>query len=82
MGWASVVAGAGVLLNIWKSGLRVIFAGIAGLLVAGSARAQQIAFTWDDVPSHGPLPLGDIRLGISHKIWRRLCSGTTFPTCC
>jgi peptidoglycan/xylan/chitin deacetylase (PgdA/CDA1 family) len=53
---------------IGKSVARVIFAGIAGLLVAGSARAQQIAFTWDDVPSHGPLPLGDIRLGISHKI--------------
>ena len=68
MGWASVVAGAGVLLNIWNSGLRVIFAGIAGLLVAGSGRAQQIAFTWDDVPAHSAMPPGETRVAIGHKL--------------
>lgn len=33
-----------------------------------SARAQQIAFTWDDLPAHGPLPPGETRVDIGRKI--------------
>jgi len=54
----------------WSEGLkvRIQLAVLAILVAAASAPAQQIAFTWDDVPSHGPLPAGEIRLGIGHKI--------------
>jgi peptidoglycan-N-acetylglucosamine deacetylase len=48
--------------------VRIQLTVLAILLAAASAPAQQIAFTWDDVPSHGPLPAGEIRLGIGHKI--------------
>ena len=48
--------------------MRIQLTVLAILLAAASAPAQQIAFTWDDVPSHGPLPAGEIRLGIGHKI--------------
>ncbi len=33
-----------------------------------SARAQQIAFTWDDLPSHSALPPGETRVEIGRKI--------------
>ncbi len=32
------------------------------------AQAQQIAFTWDDLPAHGPLPAGETRVDIARKI--------------
>jgi peptidoglycan/xylan/chitin deacetylase (PgdA/CDA1 family) len=48
--------------------VRILLAVLAIVIAATSTHAQQIAFTWDDLPSHGPLPTGDIRLGISHKI--------------
>ena len=32
------------------------------------AHAQQIAFTWDDLPTHGPLPAGETRVEIGKKI--------------
>jgi len=32
------------------------------------APAQQIAFTWDDLPTHGPLPPGETRVEIGKKI--------------
>lgn len=32
------------------------------------ARAQQIAFTWDDVPAHSALPAGETRVEIAHKL--------------
>src|SRR5580698_3054718 len=40
------------------------------LLAASSicALAQQIAFTWDDLPSHSALPPGETRVGIGKKI--------------
>lgn len=37
-------------------------------LAAVSANGQQIAFTWDDLPSHGMLPAGETRVDIGHKI--------------
>jgi peptidoglycan/xylan/chitin deacetylase (PgdA/CDA1 family) len=40
------------------------------LLVAFTlpAKAQQIAFTWDDLPAHSALPLGETRVDIGHKL--------------
>ena len=49
-------------------GLRFLFAGVAILLAAVSARSQQIAFTWDDLPVHGALPPGETRAAIGHKL--------------
>src|SRR6266567_4837477 len=49
-------------------GLRMMVAGFAALLGVGLARAQQIALTWDDLPAHGALPLGETRMEIGHKL--------------
>ncbi|WCM27044.1 polysaccharide deacetylase family protein [Sphingomonas sp. QA11] len=47
-------------------------AGLVALAVclsaAGTAQAQQIAFTWDDLPSHGALPEGMTRVEIGDRI--------------
>jgi peptidoglycan/xylan/chitin deacetylase (PgdA/CDA1 family) len=43
--------------------------GIVLLVIMGvSAPAQQIAFTWDDLPAHSTLPLGETRVEISRKL--------------
>ena len=44
---------------------------LACLLMAAGlapARAQQIAFTWDDLPAHSALPQGETRVEIGRKI--------------
>ena len=44
---------------------------LTGLLVAialASARAQEIAFTWDDVPAHSAMPSGETRVAIAQKL--------------
>lgn len=41
---------------------------LLALVGAGSAEAQQIAFTWDDLPAHGPLPAGETRVDVGHKL--------------
>ena len=38
------------------------------LAATGTARAQEIAFTWDDLPSHSALPEGTTRVEIGDKI--------------
>lgn len=43
-------------------------AGVAGLLACVAAGAQQIAFTWDDLPAHSALPQGETRVEIGHKL--------------
>jgi peptidoglycan/xylan/chitin deacetylase (PgdA/CDA1 family) len=40
----------------------------AAVLAAISANAQQVAFTWDDVPAHSALPLGQTRVEIGRKL--------------
>ncbi|MGI4829486.1 MAG: polysaccharide deacetylase family protein [Janthinobacterium lividum] len=35
-------------------------------------RSQQIAFTWDDLPAHDALPMGDTRLGIIQAILKTM----------
>ncbi|KAA6463301.1 polysaccharide deacetylase [Acidobacteria bacterium AB60] len=42
---------------------------LASLLVASAlGRAQQIAFTWDDVPAHSAMPPGETRVAIAQKL--------------
>jgi peptidoglycan-N-acetylglucosamine deacetylase len=38
------------------------------MALAAAAQAPQIAFTWDDLPTHGPLPAGETRIDIGRKI--------------
>src|SRR6185437_8865149 len=38
------------------------------MAIAAAAQAPQIAFTWDDLPTHGPLPPGETRVDIGRKI--------------
>ena len=54
-------------MNILR-GLRVIVAIIAALATISTAKAQQIAFTWDDLPAHSALPQGETRLEIGRKL--------------
>jgi peptidoglycan-N-acetylglucosamine deacetylase len=42
--------------------------GMATALIAGTTSAQQIAFTWDDLPAHGGLPPGETRADIGQKL--------------
>ncbi len=48
--------------------LRLFLAGVVVLITAVSARSQQIAFTWDDLPAHSALPPGETRVAIGHKL--------------
>src|SRR5260370_11874903 len=54
-------------MNILR-GLRVIVATIAALATISTAKAQQIAFTWDDLPAHSALPQGESRAEIGRKL--------------
>jgi len=47
--------------------LLVLFAAFS-TLATFPAPAQQIAFTWDDLPAHGSLPPGETRVEIARKI--------------
>ena len=41
---------------------------VVAILACGSASAQQIAFTWDDLPAHSALPPGETRVEIGHTL--------------
>jgi peptidoglycan/xylan/chitin deacetylase (PgdA/CDA1 family) len=49
-------------------GLRAIPMAITVVAAVASAGAQQIAFTWDDLPAHGSLPTGETRVEIGRKL--------------
>jgi peptidoglycan-N-acetylglucosamine deacetylase len=53
---------------------------LACAMGVGSAGAQQIAFTFDDLPSHGPLPPGVARLEIADSILATLKKDKMPPT--
>ena len=44
------------------------FALLILLALCTAAPAQQIAFTWDDLPAHSALPPGETRVDIGHKL--------------
>jgi len=48
--------------------LRTIIALTAILAALPSAKTQQIAFTWDDLPAHSSLPQGETRVEIGRKL--------------
>src|SRR3984885_12300491 len=52
----------------WFGRVRRLMSAAAVTAIVVSARAQQIAFTWDDLPSHSALPPGETRVEIGRKI--------------
>ena len=54
--------------NIWFGRTRLLLSVAALMRTATSARAQQIAFTWDDLPAHSALPPGETRVEIGRKL--------------
>jgi peptidoglycan-N-acetylglucosamine deacetylase len=54
--------------NCWFGQLRLLVSAAAVIVTVTSAPAQQIAFTWDDLPAHSALPLGETRVEIGRKI--------------
>ena len=53
---------------------------LAILALASLAYGQQLAFTFDDLPSHGPLPQGETRLQIAQSILDTLQQQRMPPT--
>ncbi len=51
-----------------RVGLLVVFTAFALLGTCLTASAQQLAFTFDDLPSHGNLPPGETRLDVANSI--------------
>jgi peptidoglycan/xylan/chitin deacetylase (PgdA/CDA1 family) len=45
-----------------------VLVGLAGFLPCCVVNAQQIAFTWDDLPAHSALPAGESRVEIGRKL--------------
>jgi peptidoglycan/xylan/chitin deacetylase (PgdA/CDA1 family) len=52
----------------WFRRLRLLVSATAVVAIAVSARAQQLAFTWDDLASHSALPPGETRVEIGRKL--------------
>ncbi len=52
----------------WFGQARLLVSATVVIAIAVSARAQQIAFTWDDLPSHSALPPGETRVEIGRKL--------------
>lgn len=48
--------------------LRAFYLSILLAALTRSTSAQQIAFTWDDLPAHSALPAGETRVDIGHKL--------------
>lgn len=48
--------------------MRTVVGVLVVLAAAVLGRAQQIAFTWDDVPAHSALPPGETRVGIAQEL--------------
>ena len=52
----------------WFRRARLLMSAATVIATVASARAQQIAFTWDDLPAHGALPSGETRVEIGRKL--------------
>lgn len=62
-----------------STGLRGLALAV-GLSLAIGAGAQQIAFTFDDLPAHGPLPPGETRTEVADQVIRALKKAHVPPT--
>jgi peptidoglycan-N-acetylglucosamine deacetylase len=63
----------------YQQTLRIVLVIIAVITTVRAAGAQQIAFTWDDLPSHGALPPGETRVEIGHKLIAAMQAGHLPP---
>ena len=52
----------------WLGRVGLLASAAAMTVTVASARAQQIAFTWDDLPAHSALPPGETRVRIGRKL--------------
>jgi peptidoglycan-N-acetylglucosamine deacetylase len=52
----------------WFGRVRLMVSAAAMMAAVAPARAQQIAFTWDDLPAHSALPPGETRVEIGRKL--------------
>ena len=59
--------------------MRLVISALLACL-AGMAQAQEMAITFDDLPSHGPLPAGMTRLDVAHSILETLRQQHMPPT--
>jgi len=66
----------------WASIAKWVQVGVVvlGLGFGTSAGAQQIAFTFDDLPAHGPLPPGETRIEVANKVIKALQKAHLPPT--
>ena len=53
---------------IWHFRTPLLLCTVLSAVMSIPARAQQIAFTWDDLPAHGALPAGETRVDIARKL--------------
>ncbi len=56
------------LSKSWLGRVRLLVSAAAMTATFASAHAQQIAFTWDDLPAHSALPPGETRVEIGRKL--------------
>jgi peptidoglycan-N-acetylglucosamine deacetylase len=52
----------------WLGRVRLMVSAAAMIAIVAPAQAQQIAFTWDDLPAHSALPPGETRVEIGSKL--------------
>src|ERR1700729_3144994 len=52
----------------WFRRVPLMVSAVALIATVAPARAQQIAFTWDDLPAHSTLPPGETRVEIGRKL--------------
>jgi peptidoglycan/xylan/chitin deacetylase (PgdA/CDA1 family) len=53
---------------IWHSRIALLSCAVLFSVTFVPATAQQIAFTWDDVPAHAALPAGETRIEVAQKL--------------
>jgi peptidoglycan-N-acetylglucosamine deacetylase len=61
----------GLRVSVRSGWVLVLACGLGAMAVAG-AGAQQVAFTFDDLPAHGPLPRGETRMAVAEKVLKAL----------
>lgn len=66
----------------WRAGkaLAAVVLLACGYGLAAQTRAPQIAVTFDDLPVHGPLPPGETRLEVAHRVIHALHAAHVPPT--
>jgi len=57
-----------VVRIIWHLSIPLVFCTALSAVMLIPASAEQIAFTWDDLPAHSTLPAGETRVDIGQKL--------------